>query len=130
MWSLVTYDGPPVQPSARNYVVETGAAIGKGDSTRRLSPIHPVLPLRVIWPQFLMNWAIYFLVWSAILLIVLLLLLHARRWLRLRRGECPKCGYPAGVSQVCTECGHALPAQLVQPRDAQSTGASSSDQNV
>ncbi len=32
-----------------------------------------------------------------------------RRFLRLRRGLCPKCAYPMGESAVCTECGRALP---------------------
>ncbi len=32
-----------------------------------------------------------------------------RRFLRLRRGLCPKCAYPMGESYVCTECGEALP---------------------
>ena len=32
-----------------------------------------------------------------------------RRFLRVRRGLCPKCAYPMGESAVCTECGIALP---------------------
>ena len=32
-----------------------------------------------------------------------------RRYLRARRGLCPKCAYPMGESSVCTECGRALP---------------------
>ncbi len=32
-----------------------------------------------------------------------------RRFLRVRRGLCPKCAYPMGESSVCTECGRALP---------------------
>jgi hypothetical protein len=35
------------------------------------------------------------------------------RWHRIRRGRCPKCGYPAGSSDVCTECGKQLPERLV-----------------
>ena len=31
-----------------------------------------------------------------------------RRFLRVRRGLCPKCAYPMGESAVCTECGGAL----------------------
>ncbi len=31
-----------------------------------------------------------------------------RRFLRVRRGLCPKCAYPMGGSSVCTECGGAL----------------------
>ncbi len=32
-----------------------------------------------------------------------------RRWIRVRRGLCPKCAYAMGESAVCTECGKALP---------------------
>jgi hypothetical protein len=32
----------------------------------------------------------------------------ARRAGRRRKGQCSSCGYPAGVSAVCTECGAAL----------------------
>ena len=32
-----------------------------------------------------------------------------RRFVRMRRGRCPKCAYPMGDSSVCTECGCELP---------------------
>ncbi len=35
-----------------------------------------------------------------------------RRFLRLRRGLCPKCAYPIGESAVCTECGKPLPPRV------------------
>ncbi len=40
----------------------------------------------------------------------------ARRWLRLRRGHCPICGYSIGVSTICTECGRELPRWVVRAR--------------
>jgi hypothetical protein len=64
------------------------------------------LPLLPIWPGFAINTMFYAL--------VLWLLFAApfalRRWRRTRRGQCPKCGYPAGTSDVCTECGARLPS--------------------
>ena len=33
-----------------------------------------------------------------------------RRFLRVRRGLCPRCAYPIGESSVCTECGGELPS--------------------
>lgn len=33
-----------------------------------------------------------------------------RRAYRARQGRCPTCGYPRGVSTVCTECGSPLPS--------------------
>ena len=35
-----------------------------------------------------------------------------RRFLRVRRGLCPKCAYPIGESAVCTECGRELPKRV------------------
>ncbi len=32
---------------------------------------------------------------------------------RLKRSQCPACGYPTGVSDRCTECGAMLPARPV-----------------
>ncbi len=34
-----------------------------------------------------------------------------RRFSRIRRGLCPKCAYPIGESNVCTECGQPLPGR-------------------
>ena len=36
-----------------------------------------------------------------------------RRFLRVRRGLCPKCAYPMGESSVCTECGKPLAKRAV-----------------
>ena len=38
-----------------------------------------------------------------------------RRFLRARRGLCPKCAYPMGESAVCTECGKPLPRRRRMP---------------
>ncbi len=38
-----------------------------------------------------------------------------RRFLRVRRGLCPKCAYPIGESLVCTECGGALAKRARTP---------------
>ena len=60
------------------------------------------LPLRPIWPGFALN-----TVFDATLL---WLPFAVRRFLRVKRGLCPKCAYPMGESAVCTECGRALPS--------------------
>ena len=36
-----------------------------------------------------------------------------RRFIRVRRGLCPKCAYPRGESEVCSECGKAIPSRKV-----------------
>ncbi len=64
------------------------------------------LPLHPIWPGFAINTLFY----AAILWLLLPGPFALRRFLRLRRGLCPKCAYPMGESVVCTECGGALPS--------------------
>ena len=60
-----------------------------------------VLPLRPLWPGFAVNTLFYAaLLWSPFVL---------RRFIRVRRGLCPACAYPRGESDVCSECGKALP---------------------
>ena len=40
-----------------------------------------------------------------------------RRFLRVKRGLCPKCAYPMGESSVCTECGKPVPEHAVALND-------------
>ncbi len=46
---------------------------------------------------------------GALLGAVIATLVQLRRFLRLRRGLCPKCAYPMGEAAVCSECGCGLP---------------------
>ncbi len=66
-----------------------------------------MLPLRPIWPGFAVNTIFY----AAILWPLILGPFALRRFLRLRRGLCPKCAYPMGESAVCSECGVELPSR-------------------
>lgn len=62
------------------------------------------LPIRPIWPGLAADAFFY-----AILLAAPALAPRAlRRFLRIRRGLCPACSYPAGSSAICTECGNAI----------------------
>ncbi len=45
--------------------------------------------------------------------IVIAAILIPRRNGRIKRGLCPKCAYPVGTNQVCTECGAAVPGRRV-----------------
>ncbi len=60
---------------------------------------------RPLWPGFAVNTLFY--------AVVLWLLIPGpfalRRFIRVRRGLCPACAYPRGESDVCSECGKALP---------------------
>ncbi len=62
------------------------------------------IPLRPIWPGFAVNTLFY----AAILWLLIPGPFALRRFLRLRRGLCPKCAYPSGESAVCSECGISL----------------------
>jgi hypothetical protein len=69
-----------------------------------------VIPYLPVWPGLIVDTLFYAIVpWG-----LLLGPWELRRITRIRRGRCPKCGYPAGRSDVCTECGRALPERIVR----------------
>jgi hypothetical protein len=74
-------------------------------------PIHypRVLPLWPIWSGFLLNTLFY----AVALWLLICGPFSLRRLIRVRRGLCPKCTYPMGASDVCTECGKSLPKRAV-----------------
>ena len=55
------------------------------------------------------SFAVRTLFYSALLWLLILGPFTLRRFLRVRRGRCAKCGYPIGESGVCSECGTELP---------------------
>jgi hypothetical protein len=63
-----------------------------------------MIPLRPIWPGFVLNWAF----WSLTLGLFCLTALLGRRSIRHVRRQCLGCGYPIGTSPVCTECGRRV----------------------
>jgi hypothetical protein len=77
-----------------------------------------VLPFRPIWPGFAINTVLY----AAALWLLFAGPFALRRWRRIKRGLCPKCGYdlrgsphpnplPEGDGEkVCPECGAAVPS--------------------
>ena len=83
----------PVEHHPKEYIGYWGHGMGR------------VLPLRPIWPGFLINTLFYALVlwllWSTPF--------AARRLIRKRRGRCVKCGYDLTGTEheVCPECGGA-----------------------
>ena len=61
------------------------------------------VPLLPVWPGFAVNTAFYAAVlWLPFGPFAL------RRFIRRKRGQCLRCGYPMGMSSVCTECGREL----------------------
>ena len=71
---------------------------------KRTTPPPLYLPYEPVWPGFAINTAFY----ATILWLLIRGPFVLRRFLRVRRGLCPKCAYPMGESAVCTECGGAL----------------------
>ncbi len=67
------------------------------------------IPTQILWSGFTQN----VLVFAVILGLGIPGPFALRRFLRVRRGLCPKCAYPMGESGVCTECGGALASVLL-----------------
>jgi hypothetical protein len=63
------------------------------------------IPIMPIWSGFILDT----LFWGALVAVVLRGPAWGRWWVRHLRHRCPACGYPIGVSPVCTECGRAHP---------------------
>ena len=82
--------------------IETSFAPWRGFISRRL-------PLRLVWSRFAVNTLVY----AGLLWLLIPGPFALRRFLRVRRGLCPKCAYPMGESAVCTECGRALAKHAV-----------------
>ncbi len=62
------------------------------------------VPLRPLWLGFAVNTLFFAIVAASVWTPIVAL----RRYSRRRHGQCPACGYPVGVSAVCTECGRAV----------------------
>ena len=63
----------------------------------------------IIWRGLLLNATACTLVSWLVVFVPLML----RRAIRARRGLCPSCAYPVGVSRLCSECGGEVPRALL-----------------
>ena len=107
MWS--EYVWPPWLYGDGTIVVKGGLPLSSRHSVSQLyfgPPFPRALPLRPIWPGFALNTLFY----ASLLWFLIPGPFVLRRFLRVRRGLCPKCAYPMGDSSVCTECGNPLPS--------------------
>ncbi len=86
--------------------------VGAWPVPRRVGPLKMnglgFLPLHPIWPGFAINTLFY----AAILWLLIPGPFALRRFLRVKRGLCPKCAYPMGESALCSECGRVLPKRV------------------
>ncbi len=67
-------------------------------------PLKLTLPMQPIWRGFAINTVFY----AATVWVVFVAAIALRGWDRSRGGLCPKCAYPVGTSDKCTECGTAV----------------------
>ena len=103
-WYQMTSDGPrgaielgePRRYSPRN-----------GGSFFLAYPGNRTLPLIPLWPGFAVNTLFY----GTVLWLLIPGPFVLRRHIRMKRGQCVKCGYPLGESPVCSECGRPLPSR-------------------
>lgn len=89
--------GPATKPAERIGVCHANISMG-GRAFHAEFPYHP------LWWGLIVN----VIVWAAGLWSVAFAASALRRRISLRRGVCPNCKYPIGVSEVCTECGAEL----------------------
>lgn len=90
---------PPIGPVARGLLgLDSAPMRALGVKSDRRLPIEP------IWPGLALGTLL-----AAVPIWLLLVGLPAlRRRRRIARGRCPACGYPAGPSAACSECGAPL----------------------
>jgi hypothetical protein len=122
--SWTRFDRPTPEWEARSIPFESRLADARGwplaslwsITDRALSPhrslsggfvvLDSILPLRPLWRGFLVD-STFFTIVAAVFCAPLII----RRFRRLWRHCCVKCGYPIGQSRHCTECGHLLDRQ-------------------
>ena len=67
------------------------------------------MPRHPLWPGFAVNTSFY----APLLWLLICGPFVLRRFIRVRRGLCPACAYSRGESDVCSECGKAIPSRKV-----------------
>ena len=112
-WPLLSlaasFETAPPLPSFDTRISLGGVEIRPAaDRTNVYDASGRTLPLRPVWYGFIANTLCY--ATAAWLLSGMPVAL--RRFVRGRRGLCRACGYPAGDSEVCTECGSARPRSV------------------
>ena len=92
---------------ARPPIFQKAWVASRGISSLHVSPGQK-LPYGPIWIGLVINTIFY----AAVAWLVLRGPSEIRRRIRQYRGRCQACGYPIGLSSVCTECGVPVPRGL------------------
>ena len=103
MWC--EYESVVDQSRSEGYLRALGAlTLSRYGREKIMHTVHPVaLPLRVVWPSFLINTVFY----AVTLWLLRSAPFAARRLIRKRRGRCMRCGYDLRHAghELCPECG-------------------------
>src|SRR5439155_10389402 len=110
-WPLIALTGSfELDPTWTSISKAKAAFVLAAPSYGGLGPTYsesPLLPLAPTWPGFAINTMFYaatlWLLFAAVRFVCRLFIRG-----RIKRGLCPACAYPIGVSPMCTECGAAL----------------------
>ena len=97
------WDVIPVQAAPRVVALD-GPLLLVPQSAGVASRTGDALQYRPLWPGFAINTLFY----ATTLWLLIGGPFALRRFVRMKRGLCPKCAYPMGESAVCSECGKAL----------------------
>lgn len=98
---------------ADTYKGSWGVPIDNGWFQRLIgSEDRKVLPLKPMWRGMIGNTLFY----AGLLWLPFCGAPALRRAVRVRRGLCPRCAYPVGNGERCSECGTPLPARRASPR--------------
>ena len=74
-----------------------------------------VLLFRPVWPGFAVNTLLY----AVVAWVLACGPFALRRFIRVKRGLCPKCAYPVGESWVCSACGREEGHLFRSPRKSE-----------
>jgi hypothetical protein len=110
-WPLRALTCHVIQAPAQEPVFSWCAVVQRQAKTNQLL-LTRMLPLRPLWPGFLIDVVLYASIWLATIFGVT----SARRLIRIRRGTCPRCGYDLRGQRMdhgqnvraatgCPECG-------------------------
>ena len=97
----------------------SGGAGASGGAASRGTSTFVDAGLTLHWPGVIANPLLFAVVAWLVFVAPIVLWLRLRYQLRIRRGLCPDCGYPAGVSSLCTECGGDLGRAAVSDQPQQ-----------
>ena len=100
-WPLRSFRGARIEQFSREHSLPWTAVESRQPG---LIDWEESLPFHPMWRGVTVNTIAF----AAILWLLCITPCRIRRWMHIRRGLCPKCAYPVGTSDTCTECGRPI----------------------